>query len=102
MDEKELQEMGMRINVAMALAGKKENLSDQIKEQNAVISGNNAKVAELQKEMDADNADAAEVISSLEKELGEVTKGLTASLASLEKAGYKLPIGGKTSKTVSL
>lgn len=99
----DFKEKGTQILEALAMAGKKQSLSDQIKEQNARIGDNNAKVAKLQKEADIDNADAAKVISSLIKELDEVTKNLKASLADLEKEGYKLPIGGtKASKTVSL
>lgn len=99
---KDLKERGTQILEALAMAGKEQSLSDQIQEQNARIGDNNAKVAELQKEVDVENADAAKVINSLVKELDEVTKDLKVALADLEKEGYKLPIGGKRSKTVSL
>ena len=98
----DFKEKGTQILEALGMAGKKQSLTDQITEQNTRIGDNNAKVAELQKEVDVDNADAAKVISSLVKELDEVTKDLKAALVDLEKEGYKLPIGGKGSKTVSL
>jgi len=102
MKEKEVQEMGARILEALAMAGKKQSLSDRILEQNIKISDNNARVAELQKEVDADNTIANGKISSLAKELDEVSKALKTLLAELEKEGYKLPIGGKSSKNIVL
>ena len=102
MSEKEMQEKGAQILEVFAMAGKKESLTGKIKEQNVRISGNNAKVADLQKEMDADNMEAQGVIGSLSKELDEVKGALDTLIAVLEKEGYKLPIGKKASKTISM
>ena len=98
-----LKEKGAQILEALAMAGKKQSLADQIKEKNILISRNNAEVAKLQKEMDANNNSLSESIDSLAKELGEVSSALATALAVLEKEGYKLPIGEKKgSKSVSL
>ena len=103
MKEKEVQEMGARILEALGMAGKKESLSEKIKEQNTIVNANNARVANVQKEVDADNAVANEKISSLAKELDDVDSALIIALAVLEKEGYKLPIGGKkVGKAISL
>jgi len=102
MNEQERQEKGAQILEVFAMAGKKESLTEKIKEQEIRISENNTKVADLQKEVDAGNADARKSIDALAKELDEVTKELDALLASLEKEGYKLPIGKKASRSISL
>ncbi len=98
-----LEEKGIEIVEAMALAGKRDSIIKGIKEINAAISQNNSSLAELKESVDAANISAASDIATATKELDGVTNELNRRLADLKKEGYTLPIGGgKSGKTTAL
>ncbi len=102
MDNLELKEKGEQVAMAFALSGKKQGLENQIKGHNSTINDNNARVSLLQDEASAANIITETVILSLVKELTEVSGELDVLLAGLKKEGYALPIGAKTSKSISM
>ncbi len=102
MDNLELKEKGEQVAMAFALSGKKQGLEDRIKAENNQINENNARVAALQEEVSAANAITQEVIAKLLSELADVSGELDVLLAGLKKEGYALPIGAKTSKSISM
>lgn len=102
MNKIELKKKGEQVAMAFALSGKKQGLLDQIKQFNSIIGENDARVKALQKELSAANAITQADIGTLSAELTAVAGELDVLLAGLKKEGYALPIGAKTSKSISM